>query len=418
MRICVHDYAGHAFQVQLSRALAGRGHDVLHLYAASNPTPKGALVHRAGDAAGLAIEGLSVSSPYERYAFVKRWRHEVAYGRILARRAADWRPDVVISCNTPLESQRRLQSRCRRLGIPVVFWVQDLLSVATERILRRRIPVLGRWIGRYYKAMERRLARRSQAVVVISKDFAPLLRGWGVPDERLFVIENWAPLDEIQSATRDNAWAREHGLVGKTCFLYSGMMGLKHDPKLLRRLAVRFRDRQDVAVVVVSEGLGADWLLQRNAEERLENLTVLGFQPYERLAEVLASADVLVAVLEPDAGVFSVPSKVLSYLCAGRALLAAIPAENLAARIVSDNEAGLVVDPGNAESFVRAAERLTSDAALREGLGRNARAYAERTFDIERITDRFEGVIREATGRQTARDPRSARGGRPVTVAR
>ncbi len=70
MRILVHDYAGHAFQVQLSRALAGRGHDLLHLYAASNPTPKGALVHRAGDAAGLAIEGLSVSSPYERYAFV------------------------------------------------------------------------------------------------------------------------------------------------------------------------------------------------------------------------------------------------------------------------------------------------------------------------------------------------------------
>ena len=38
MRILVHDYAGHPFQVQLSRALAQRGHDVLHAYCASLQT--------------------------------------------------------------------------------------------------------------------------------------------------------------------------------------------------------------------------------------------------------------------------------------------------------------------------------------------------------------------------------------------
>ena len=35
MKIIVHDYAGHPFQVQLSRRLASRGHEVLHLYCAS-----------------------------------------------------------------------------------------------------------------------------------------------------------------------------------------------------------------------------------------------------------------------------------------------------------------------------------------------------------------------------------------------
>ena len=41
---------------------------------------------------------------------------------------------------------------------------------------------------------------------------------------------------------------------------------------------------------------------------------------------MLASADVLVALLETDAGAFSVPSKVLTSLSAGRPILAAIPA--------------------------------------------------------------------------------------------
>ena len=169
---------------------------------------------------------------------------------------------------------------------------------------------------------------------------------------------------------------------------------MKHNPELLVRLARRFRDDPDVRLVVVSEGLGAEWLRERKAEEDLDNLRILGFQPFERFPDVLASADVLVALLEPDAGVFSVPSKVLSYLCAARPVLLAVPPENLAARIVTEHEAGFVTPPDDAGGFVAAAETLLTDAALRETLGRNARAYAERTFAIERIADAFERVLR------------------------
>ena len=45
----------------------------------------------------------------------------------------------------------------------------------------------------------------------------------------------------------------------------------------------------------------------------MKSLRFMGFQPFEALPDVLGSADVLVAILEADAGVFSVPSKVLSY---------------------------------------------------------------------------------------------------------
>jgi glycosyltransferase involved in cell wall biosynthesis len=45
---------------------------------------------------------------------------------------------------------------------------------------------------------------------------------------------------------------------------------------------------------------------------------------------------------------------------------------------------------------VAAAERLRADLARREELGRRARAYAETTFDLDRITDRFEEILRKA----------------------
>ncbi len=99
------------------------------------------------------------------------------------------------------------------------------------------------------------------------------------------------------------------------------------------------------------------------------------------------------AILEPDAGVFAVPSKVLTYMCAKRPLLLAVPSMNLAARIVGDNGAGIVVPPSNEMAFINAAIKLISDDELRSSLASNGLKYARKTFNIEKITDRFEKII-------------------------
>jgi glycosyltransferase involved in cell wall biosynthesis len=97
--------------------------------------------------------------------------------------------------------------------------------------------------------------------------------------------------------------------------------------------------------------------------------------------------------LEADAGVFSVPSKVLSYLCAARPVLLAVPAENLAARIVAENGAGLVVEPSDLAGFCTAARQFAESQDHRETCGRAARQYAESHFDIGRICDQFEKIL-------------------------
>ena len=152
--------------------------------------------------------------------------------------------------------------------------------------------------------------------------------------------------------------------------------------------------------MVVSEGMGERRLREMLRERPLPNLRLLPFQPIERYPDILGAADVLVALLEPTAGTFSVPSKVLSYLCAGRPVLAAIPPENLAARTIERAGAGLVVYPTDEEGFLVAAKRLRFEDVLRQGTGRAARAYAESTFDTDRITDRFEVVIERAMARR------------------
>lgn len=393
MRILVHDYSGHPFQIELSRWLARQGHETLHLYSAGFPTPHGAVARAVDDPADFAIEAVGDPTPLAKYRLLRRLCQDEAYGRALAKRAERFRPDAVLSGNCSAQIQRRLQGYCRRRGLRFVFWLQDLYAEGAIRLIARRSPLTAHLLAPFLRHFDTASLRHSSAVVAITEDFRPLLEARGIAPEQIVVIENWAPLAEVTPLERRNAWSAEQGLDDRFVLLYAGTLGLKHNPELLADLARAFRDDPEVTVVVVSEGPGRDHLERVRATEGLDRLHLFDWQPYARLPEVLASGDVLLAILEPEAGVFAVPSKVLTSLCTARPILAAIPPENLAARTILAAGGGLCVAPGDEAGFVAAARQLRGDAGLRARLAAAGRAYAERTFDIERIGPRFLALL-------------------------
>jgi glycosyltransferase involved in cell wall biosynthesis len=399
-RIVVHDFAGHPFQIDLSRALARRGFEVLHVYCDSYTSGKGRF-EVGDDDPNLSVVGLPAGRTFARYSPVKRFAQEIGYGRRFVEVAQAFGPDLIIACNVPLLTQRVSAAWCLRHRVPWVFWVQDLYSIAVSAAAADKAGQAGKLIGRGFQQLERSLVRQADRVVPITEDFRPLLQEWGVAERHTTVIENWAPLDDLPVRPRNNGWRATHGIDDdRFVFLYTGTLGLKHRPELLFELAEQHT--HDADVVVISEGMGEERLRQMLAERPLPNLRLLPFQPFDRYPDILAAADVLVALLEPSAGTFSVPSKVLSYLCAGRPLLGAIPLENLAARTIDRAGAGLVVPPTDAEAFLLAAKRLRNESALRASCGSRARGYAEATFDTATITDRFVDVIDGALGRRRA----------------
>ncbi|HEX4504287.1 MAG TPA: glycosyltransferase, partial [Alphaproteobacteria bacterium] len=230
MRIVVCDYSGHPFQIELSRCLADRGHTVLHLHFAEFQTPKGEIGALADDAPGFRIEAVSLGRPFAKDRFVRRLFQEIQIGGRIADRAMRFGPDLVVGCNMPLDAQRRLRQACAREKVPFVFWLQDIYSAAIGHYLTERLGLMGRLIGNRYARLERALLRSSDAIVAISERFVPTLAEWGIPRDRVTVVLNWAPLSEIRPVEKANGWAREHGLVGKTVALYTGTLGLKHNP--------------------------------------------------------------------------------------------------------------------------------------------------------------------------------------------
>ena len=394
MRVFVHDFGGYSFPLQLSRALASRGHTVRHVYCASlTTTPPGVVDEDNSD---LEVHGITLRRPVQKYAYVRRWWQEVQYGRLVSTDCATFKPDVVLSGNTPLSAQRRLIRACRKRRIRFVFWVQDFLGIAARSILSRKNRLVGQVVGNYFTQLEGHLLRKSDAVVAIAEAFEPTLRKMHVDTNRITVIQNWACIEELPVRPKNNPWAAKHHLDRGSCFLYSGTLSMKHNPDMLLQLAIQMRTRPEVSIVVVSQGAGAEWLQDQKARMGLDRLIILPYQDKKYMADVYATADILVALLDEVAGSFSVPSKVSAYLCAKRPLLLAVPPDNLAARLVSDHGAGIVVAPTDMKGFLGAAETLFSNPELTKQMGAYARAYAEKAYAIDPIADRFMPILVES----------------------
>lgn len=410
MRVNLHDFSGHPFQAQLSRHLASRGHEVLHTYSSQYVTGRGRLEVAPGDPAGLRFDPLTARVPMVKYSPVQRTRFEFAYASAwLERLAQEPRFDVVVACNLPLFGLARLRRTFARQGQPWVLWHQDIYSIPMAAEIGRRLPPLAaRAARRRLERIECAQVESADAVVAIGDGFRREYARWGARQDAVHVIPNWAPLDELVPGERDNAWSRQQGLPTEPVrLLYAGTLGRKHNPLLLLDLLDGVRARGvDATLTVVSEGVGADDLAA--AAGGRPDVRILGYQPAEVLSDVLASADVMVALLEPDAAQFSVPSKVHSYLCAGRPTIALVPDGNPAAHDVS--AAGGFVGEPTTDGARAAAAWLADVAGDREALvrlGERARASAEARFDIDRIGARFEDILQavaDRAGRREAAD--------------
>lgn len=392
MRILVHDYGGYHFPLQLSRELALQGHTVMHAYCASLRTTPPGIDEKTPLPKSLQLAGIDLGEPLNKYNFLKRWRQERQYGRLIVKALHQFKPALVISANTPLDAQQTLQRACRLKKIRFIFWIQDVLGLAAQRILSKKIPGPGHLIGAYYVRLERKLLKNSDQIIAISDAFKKLIVSWDIPATQIHVIPNWANIEDIPVRTKANQWALDQRLADKFCFLYAGTLGMKHNPDLLLQLAQSMLQHSNVRVVVVSQGLGAEWLSQKAEAMTLRNLIILPFQPADQVPSVLATGDVLVGLLEQDAALYSVPSKVLTYLCAGRPLLLAIPAENEAARMVSA-EMGIIVSPDDRTGFLEGAKYLYETPSVLDESGKTARRYAVERFSWQKVYSNFQTVL-------------------------
>lgn len=377
------DYGGHPFTVDLAVSLRRAGAEVAYVFNSSNESnPHGDFSDARND--GVTIHDVDLGRVVDQGTLRGRFRDEQQFGWAVAKLVRAAKPGTtVVLCQVPAAAAVVIQGAAKTKGHPVVLWLQQLQSDLARIPGSRALP------ARLFTALERRIARSADRVIAISDGFADFaISARGGSPSNVTVLPNWAPLRYLPSRHRINQWATDHGLnPERRRVLYSGRLGMEHRPDEIAALALMLTANGDVDMVIVAAGPGVDALQNRPELVGHPNIHFFDLQPLARLADVLASADVLLGTLDDRASEALVPSKILSYLCAGRPVVALMNDANPSAQLVEKIGAGVVVaDVHRALEVIRA---LLDDPDRMRRMGNLGRAYAATTFEPTAVARDF-----------------------------
>ncbi len=299
------------------------------------------------------------------------------------------RADVILVFSPPLPLPwlTALAGRMRRM--PVVANIQDLFPLEAVELgmLTNRVLI------RLFEAMERQVHRTVTAVTVHSPGNRRHVIERGGREERVHVVYNWVDADRIRPRERNNGFARQHGLDGRFVVSYAGTMGWAQDMGSVVDAASRLRDEKEILFLLVGDGVQKERELARSRDLGLENIVWLPMQPWAVYPDVLAASDASLINLHPELHTPVVPSKLLSIMAAARPVIASLPLESDARRILAEAESGLCVPAGDAEALAAAIRQLHARPSLAQEMGQRGRAYVETHFSRQACIDQLETVL-------------------------
>lgn len=288
------------------------------------------------------------------------------------------KPDVVVAFSTP-PYIALLAIFCRWLrGSKAVYWAMDLYPdvIVASGMLKPTSP-----LTRLLDWMHRSLVRHADASVVLGRCMMDKVTAKAGPRarDRVKFIPVWSDETGVRPVDRGTNPLRTTFNVGDAfTLMYSGNFGHGHDAETIMHAMKTLRDRTSVGTdgvrfVFVGGGKRRKEIETFIREQQIGNAAYHEYQPREKLAESLSAGDVhLISLLEGMEGLI-VPSKCFGIMAVARpAIFIGNPSSEIA-RVLVENDCGLVVRQGDGPGLVAAIERLASNPVLAAEMGRRGR---------------------------------------------
>jgi glycosyltransferase involved in cell wall biosynthesis len=248
-------------------------------------------------------------------------------------------------------------------------------------------------VAELVEVLVREFYERCAVVAVSSESTAAALRARGYQIGRFEVLKNGVDTRLYGPNRRDDG-RREALGDGRLLLLYAGRVSREKGLERLAEGYLSLRERRDDVQLVVA----GDGPYRRELEAMLgEAATFTGFLRGEELARIYASCDVFVFPSTTD----TLGRAVAEAQASG--LPAVVYGMGGPRECLRPGESGFVVDAGDEAGFLARVEELLDDTAMRQRMGRAARAFAE-TLSWDSVLDGLIALYQEVAG---AAAPRS-----------
>jgi colanic acid biosynthesis glycosyl transferase WcaI len=303
------------------------------------------------------------------------------------------RPDVVIASSPQLLVALAGWWLAAWKRVPFIFEVRDLwpeslsaVGVGSEQSLMHR--ALGKIAGFLYGKANR--------IVVVTAAFKDhLIKHWNIPADKISVIENGVETSLFSPQNTNADLRRELGAEGKFVVSYIGTIGMAHGLESLLEAAAQMQQTApDVLFLLLGEGAEKEHIQSLAKSRNLTNVRFAGQQRRDKIPAFIAASEACLVLLK-KADIFKtvIPTKMLEYMSCARPVILGV--EGQARKIMEEAQAGISIEPENADDLVQAITRLAADSALRETLGRNGRRYIQQRFSRRSTAEAYLDVLEE-----------------------
>jgi len=203
------------------------------------------------------------------------------------------------------------------------------------------------------------------------------------------VIEAGIDLEKFNPNLDGSKIRKKYGIGDDEILLF--FMGYLYEFSGLKELAFEMakKNHPGIKLMIVGEGDAYNDLKKIKEENSLEDIILVGSQPYERIPEFLAAADICILPARRGEKIMQdiVPIKIYEYLAMAKPVIATgFPGIKM--EFGEDNGIHYIEKP---EEVLRVASELANSNLQGEGL--KGRKFVE-SNDWETITDKFEEALK------------------------
>lgn len=260
--------------------------------------------------------------------------------------------DVVFANSTPPTQGWIAGKVAKKLRAPFVYSLQDIFP---DSLVNAGMTKEGSLIWKLGRIIEEKTYKGATKIITISDGFKKNLLDKGADPQKVIVIPNWIDTSEVYDVPRsENKIIKKYGLdASKFYICYSGNVGHSQNLELLVEVAkeIEKKDRS-IEFVIIGEGAAKEQLKQMIDDNKISNIHMLPFQPYEDIAHVFSLGDVGLIISKPGIGGSSVPSKTWSIMAARRPVLASFDEGELS-KTISSIGCGFVAKAGDKDEMVK-----------------------------------------------------------------
>lgn len=279
-------------------------------------------------------------------------------------------------------------------------FVYNLQDIFPDSMVGTGLARKGGLIWKIGRVIENFTYRHADKIIVISEDFKKNIMAKGVPEEKIVVVYNWVDQNAVVDVPRnENKLFDKYNLDRSKFYIeYSGNIGLTQNMDMLLEVMEELRSSHpDINLVLVGDGAYKAQVERIVADKRLDNVTMIPFQPYEDISQVFSLGDAGLVISKPGVGANSVPSKTWSIMSASRPVLANFD-ENELKDILAGNECGIFTKAGDKEAFKKSIITLYENRDLCRKYGRNGRKFVMDNLTREVGTAKYVEVIKSVVG--------------------